>query len=128
MALAFVPFMPDGGLREIYDRTLGYQASRPSPFWIWGQDDSLDWLRTAVKAVAGLLALAVAFVPRRRARAGRGARRGGDDRDGAGRRHWFYLYVVWFAPLALVALFAPSAIRATSRRRRPCSGRPEPAA
>ena len=21
--------------------------------------------------------------------------------------HWFYLYIVWFAPLVLVALFAP---------------------
>ncbi len=41
------PFVPDGGLRELYDRTLGYQARRPSPFSIWGQDDSLEWLQTA---------------------------------------------------------------------------------
>ena len=32
-----VPFIPDGGLREIYDRTLGYQATRSSPFSVWGQ-------------------------------------------------------------------------------------------
>ncbi|MET0957936.1 MAG: glycosyltransferase 87 family protein, partial [Solirubrobacterales bacterium] len=32
-----VPFIPDGGLRELYDRTLGYQATRGSPFSVWGQ-------------------------------------------------------------------------------------------
>ena len=44
-----LPFLPDGGLREIYDRTVGYQASRPSPFSVWGQDESLEWLQTAVQ-------------------------------------------------------------------------------
>ena len=63
--LVFVPFLPDGGIREVYDRTVGYQASRPSPFSVWGQVDSLGWLQTAVKA-GRVLALAVAFVPRRR--------------------------------------------------------------
>ena len=60
LALVFVPFLPDGGIREVYDRTVGYQASRPSPFSIWGQVDSLGWLQTAVKVGAGILALAVA--------------------------------------------------------------------
>ena len=46
------PFVPDGGLRELYDRTIGYQASRPSPFSIWGQVESLGWLQTVVKAAA----------------------------------------------------------------------------
>ena len=49
LALVFVPFLPDGGVREVYDRTVGYQASRPSPFSIWGQVDSLGWLQTAVQ-------------------------------------------------------------------------------
>ena len=36
-ALLVVPlFIPDGGLRELYDRSLGYQASRGRPFSIWG--------------------------------------------------------------------------------------------
>ena len=48
---------PDGGLRELYDRTVGYQASRPSPFSIWGQVDSLGWLQTVVKVAAAGLAL-----------------------------------------------------------------------
>jgi hypothetical protein len=115
VALTVLPFVPHGGLRELYDRTFGYQAGRPSPFSIWGQEPSLEWLHTAVKAGALALALAVAFVPRRK-----------DVRQvaalGAGvliavqlaATHWFYLYVVWFLPLLLVAVMA-----AHGRRERP---------
>jgi hypothetical protein len=108
LVLSFLPFVPDGGLKELYDRTLGYQASRPSPFSIWGQEDSLAPLHTAMKVGAVALALLVAVVPRRR---------GPLQVAALGAAvlvavelavtHWFYLYVVWFAPLALVALLAP---------------------
>ena len=101
------PFVPDGGLRELYDRTIGYQASRPSPFSIWGQVDSLDWLQTALKVAAAGLALLVAFVPRRidlRQTAALGAAVLIAIQLVA--THWFYLYVVWFVPFVLVALFA----------------------
>ncbi len=108
LALAFVPFLPHGGVRELYDRTVGYQVSRPSPFSLWGQVDSLHWLQTAVKVAAAGLALLVAFVPRRRDAVQVAAL-------GAAvviavqltMTHWFYLYVVWFAPFALVAVMAP---------------------
>ena len=61
-----------------------------------------------MKAAAGLLALLVAFLPRRRDAVQVAAL-------GAAviialqlaKTHWFYLYVVWFAPLALVAVMAP---------------------
>jgi hypothetical protein len=104
LAATVLPFVPDGGLRELYDRTVGYQAGRPSPFSIWGQEPSLDWLQTGVKAGALVLALAVAFVPRRK-----------DARQVAalaaavliavqlGVSHWFYLYVVWFLPPLFLA-------------------------
>ena len=101
------PFVPDGGLRELYDRTIGYQASRPSPFSIWGQVDSLDWLQTVVKVAAAGLALLVAFVPRRidlRQPAALGA--GVLIAIELAATHWFYLYIVWFVPFVLVALFA----------------------
>ena len=108
LVVTVAPFVPDGGLRELYDRSLGYQAGRPSPFSIWGQEPSLDWLQTAAKVAALGLALLVAFVPRRKSPAQLAAL-------GAAvlialqlaATHWFYLYVVWFAPLVLVALFAP---------------------
>ncbi len=102
LALAVIPFVPDGSLRELYDRTLGYQVSRPSPFSIWGQN-SIGWLHTLVKVAAAGLALGLAFVPRER-----GARQ--TAALGAAvlialqlaATHWFYLYIVWFLPFVLV--------------------------
>jgi Glycosyltransferase family 87 len=107
VAIVVLPFIPDGGLGEIYDRTIGYQASRGSPFSVWGQVDSLDWLQTVVKAAAVGLGVLVAFAPTRP-----------DARQVAAlgaavlivlqlaATHWFYLYVVWFVPFVLVAVFA----------------------
>ena len=105
LAAALVPFLPDGGMRELYDRTLGFQAGRPSPFSVWGEGASLEWLQAAVKAGAVLFALALAFVPRRKTPL-QVAALGGAAMIllQLGVSHWFYLYVVWFAPLALVAL------------------------
>ncbi len=106
-ALATVPLIPDGGLGELYDRSLGYQASRGSPFSLWGQDPSLEPLQTATKVFAVLLGLALFFVPRLR----------GPVQVAAlaaaivvavqvTSTHWFYPYTVWFAPLMLIAVFA----------------------
>jgi Glycosyltransferase family 87 len=104
IAITVLPFIPDGGLRELYDRTIGYQAGRPSPFSIWGQAD-LGPLHTLVKVAAVAFALLVAFVPRRP-----------DARQVAAlgaavliavqlaATHWFYLYVVWFVPFVFVAI------------------------
>ena len=116
------PFVPDGGLRELYDRTIGYQASRPSPFSIWGQVDSLGWLQTAMKVAAAGLALLVAFVPRRidlRQTAALGA--GVVIAIQLVATHWFYLYIVWFVPFVLVAVFAAHArtLREPSADREP---------
>jgi hypothetical protein len=106
LAIAVLPFVPDGGLRELYDRTIGYQAGRGSPFSVWGQVDGLDWLQTVMKVAAVGFALLVAVVPRRV-----------DERQVAALgaavlialqlavTHWFYLYVVWFTPFVLVAIF-----------------------
>jgi hypothetical protein len=103
----FAPFLPEGGLSELFDRTVRYQADRPSPFSIWGQHGALDPVQVAVQVLAAALALLVFFLPRRRDACQVAAL-------GAavliafqlGMTHWFYLYVPWFAPLALVALTA----------------------
>ena len=104
--LSVAMHLPDGGLREFYDTTIGFQLGRQSPFSIWGQEEGLDWLQTLVKAGAALLAVALFFLPRRRDAVQMAAL-------GAAvliavqlpATHWFYFYVVWFAPLVLVALF-----------------------
>jgi hypothetical protein len=102
-----LPFLPDGGLREFYDHTLGYQASRSSPFSVWGLAPSLDFLRPVERAVAAALALAVAWWPRRKTPAQVAALAAAVlIAVQLGATHWFYFYVVWFLPLVLAALFA----------------------
>jgi hypothetical protein len=102
-ALALLPVALGDGLGTFYDRTLGFQADRGSPFSLWGLYDLRG--RTLVLAGALLLAVAVAFVPRRRDPVAVAAL-------GAATlialqlalEHWFYLYLVWFLPLVFVAL------------------------
>ncbi len=114
-ALAFVaaatlvtlPLLPDGGLRELYDRSLGYQASRGSPFSIWSLEPSLEPLQTASKVFAVCFAAALFFVPRERSIPQVAALAAAAlIAVQVAATHWFYPYAVWFAPLALVALFA----------------------
>lgn len=97
----------DPGLARFWERTVGFQAGRDSPFSLWGQAGGLEWLQTAVKAAAVALALAAAWLAR-----GRGAHQ--VAALGAAvllalqltAEHWFYLYVVWFFPFVLIALAA----------------------
>jgi hypothetical protein len=107
VAGSFAPFVPHVGIRGVYDRTLGYQAGRGSPFSIWGQHGGLHDLWTALKVLTLDFAVAIAFVPRRKTPVQVAAL-------GAAvlialqivAAHWFYLYIVWFTPFILVALFA----------------------
>ena len=103
--LAFALVVPDGGVRELYDRTIGFQLGRDSPFSIWGQEDGLGWLQDLVKAGTVLLAAGVALVPRRKT-AVQVAALGAAVLIAVqlGLSHWFYLYIVWWLPLALIAL------------------------
>ena len=106
-AIVTVPLLPDGGFRELYDRSLGYQASRGSPFSLWGEAPSLHFLQTLTKVFAVALAALFFFLPRRRSvvqLAGLAAALLIAVQLTA--NHWFYPYVVWFAPLILVAVFA----------------------
>jgi hypothetical protein len=105
-AIVTVPLLPDGGFRELYDRSAGYQASRGSPFSIWSLEPALDPLQTASKAFAVLLGIAVFFVPRRRTVPQVAALAAAVlIAVQVTATHWFYPYTVWFAPLVLVALF-----------------------
>jgi hypothetical protein len=102
-----VPLVPaEGGWAVVWDQTIGFQLERESPFSVWGQNPGLDALLSAVKVAAIGLCVLVAFVPKRR-----------DPLQVAALGaavliatqlvaiHWFYLYIVWFAPFLLVALF-----------------------
>ncbi len=95
----------DPGLHTFYDRTIAYQAGRDSPFSIWGQVPSLEPLRVAILASVAALALVFAFRPRRK-QLTQVAALGAALLIGVQltMHHWFYLYIVWFYPLLLVAL------------------------
>jgi hypothetical protein len=116
--VALAPF----DIVTMWHRTAGFQATRDSPFSIW--HDLPAALQVLAQLAAVALAIVVAFVPRRR-----------DVRTLAALaaavlialqlavEHWFYLYLVWFAPLAWVALLTPGAGPARSS---PPAGEPTP--
>ena len=104
-------FLPSGGLKELWDHTLGYQLSRTDIFSIWALHPGLAPIKVALEAFAVILAVLVAFRPR-------GPRSLPQVAALAAAviiaiqlpaLHWFYLYIPWFLPLVLVAVLAPGA-------------------
>ncbi len=98
----------DPGLHTVYDRTIAYQANRDSPFSIWGQAPGLEPLRIGILVGVGLLAVSFALWPREKTLV-QVAALGAALLIGLQLTadHWFYLYIVWFYPLLLIALTAP---------------------
>ena len=101
--------------RVFWERSIGWQLGRDSPFsiWGWGQYHAgLPYLRVLQQVLAGLVALGavgVAFVPRRKSPLQLAALTAavliGFELV---LTHWFYLYVPWFFPFAAFALLAPA--------------------
>ncbi|MGH3103358.1 MAG: hypothetical protein ACRDN6_04600 [Gaiellaceae bacterium] len=109
--------------RVFWERTLGWQLGRESPFSIW------DWrqyhaagipdLHLVQRVLQGLVvvgAVAAAFVPRRKSPLQLAALTGALL---AGFQlvltHWFYLYIPWFFPFAAFAVLAAPAALAVRR-------------
>jgi hypothetical protein len=100
-----------GNLSAFWHDTFVYQVGRPAPFSIWGlwggAGKSLALEQHVLEGAMVALAIAAVLVPRRR---------------GVGQTaamaaavliafqlcltYWFYLYIVWFFPLVIVALVA----------------------
>ena len=96
----------DGGLGNLWERTLGFQAGRESPFSVWGYWH-LDTAQKLVQVAGVLLALAVAFRPRRRDLISLCALSAAVlIALQLGISHWFYLYLAWFAGPLLAAVLA----------------------
>jgi hypothetical protein len=118
----------DPGLKTFYDRTIASQANRSSPFSIWGQAPSLEPIRIALLALTGIGSIAIAFIPRRKSPVQLAAL------SAAllillqlTLHHWFYLYIVWFYPLLLIALAAsPARTSQPGRDRSPRQELPSP--
>ncbi len=91
--------------RTFWDRTIGFQTSRDAPFSVWGYyGGGWDIAQRVVQAGLVVFAVAVAFVPRRDDLVGLAALAGailvGVQ---LAATYWFYLYLVWAVPLALIA-------------------------
>jgi hypothetical protein len=111
VAVVSIPALTHDSLHTIYERTLAYQSDRESPFSIWGLYGSpptppvLAYLQAAVQALALVLALSVAILPRRPDVLGLGATAAAVLMAvQLGIDHWFYLYIPWFFGLVMLAL------------------------
>ncbi|PZS12860.1 MAG: hypothetical protein DLM64_04325 [Solirubrobacterales bacterium] len=105
--VVMLPVLLDDDLGPFWRDTIAYQAGRDSPFSIWGLWGGLGFEQHLVQGAAAALALAVAFVPRRRTMVEIAALAAAVlIALQLGVEHWFYLYIVWFFPLVMVAVLA----------------------
>jgi hypothetical protein len=103
--IVMLPVLINDSLSQFWDRTVGFQLGRESPFSIWGQETGLEWLQTIAKVLAAGLAVLVAFVPRRKTPLQLAALAAAVlIALQFTLEHWFYLYIVWFFPFVLIAL------------------------
>jgi hypothetical protein len=127
-----LPVLLNGDLHAFWQDSVSYQSSRVTPFSVWGLWGGLDGAHRLVEGAGAGLAVALAFVPRRRGIVEVAAL-------GAavliavqlGLNYWLYPYIVWFFPLVIVALFVshPQRRSLTSPNDRPLDVfEPEPGA
>ena len=113
-AFAILLLEPDlvDAARTFWDRTLGWQLDRESPFSIWDWDQyhangipDLSLPHQVVKALVVGGAIAAAFVPRRKSPLQLAALTAALVASfELVLTHWFYLYIPWFFPFVAIAL------------------------
>ena len=131
VAFAFVAvgaialYLPSGGISEFYNHTLGYQLTRTDVFSPWGLHPSLTWIKTVLEVAALGLAAGLALMPRQRSFVQVCALSAAVlIAIELPAEHWFYFYILWFAPFVFVALLAreagvaPAAVTAGERTHR----------
>ncbi len=105
LIVAMLPVVLEHNLHAFWHDSIAYQASRVTPFSVWGLWGGLGLEQHLVEAVAVALAILVAFFPRRR----------GVVQVAAlaaavlivlqiSANYWLYSYIVWFFPLVIFAL------------------------
>ncbi|MBV9213619.1 MAG: DUF2029 domain-containing protein [Actinobacteria bacterium] len=99
-------FLPPEGIGKFFDATIGYQLHRHDSWSLWGLHPSLGWLQTVAAGLAVVVAIGVAAARRSRSSAQVAALAGAVIIAAQiPATHWFYFYIPWFVPFALVALF-----------------------
>lgn len=118
-ALAFgvLVLEPDlwAALRTFWERTIGFQVGRDSPFsvWGWGQYHAegipdLGFVQPMLSVLAVALAVLVAFVPRRKGPVELAALTAAVlIAFQLALTHWFYLYLPWVFPFVALWLLLP---------------------
>ncbi len=113
VATAIYSWLPPQGLGYFWQRTLGFQLTRTDVFSPWALHPGLHPIQTMLEVLAVLLAGAVAFVPRDRSLARVCALAGAVTiAIQLPATHWYYYYIMWFLPFALVGLLVGSRPRA----------------
>ena len=104
-ALALLPMLRED-ISVFWERSVVFQAERGSPFSIWGFR-GWETAQAVAQALAVLLAVGLALVPRRRDMAGLAAACAAVlIALQLAVTHWFYLYIPWFFGLVMVAVLA----------------------
>jgi hypothetical protein len=108
VALAVLAWLPPGGLTYFWQRTIGFQLTRLDVFSPWALYRSLHPVQIALDVGAVVLAAAVAFLPRQRGLVRVCALAGAVTvAIQLPATHWFYYYILWLLPFALVAMLVP---------------------
>jgi hypothetical protein len=102
-------------VRTFWDRSIGFQSGRDSPFsiWGWGQYHArgipdLGFMQPVVAALAVAFAGVVAFVPRRKSPLQLAALTAAVlVAFQLTLTHWFYLYLPWVVPFVFLWLLLP---------------------
>ena len=100
----------DGNLHSFWKDSISYQASRPAPFSVWGLYGGFHHiLKIPQRVWQGLVvafAVVTLFLPRGQRTIVQVAALAAGILIGLqlSLSYWFYLYIVWFFPLVIVAL------------------------
>ncbi len=120
-------FLPPGGLQEMWQHTLGFQLTRPDIFSPWALHPSLAPIKDLIELAVVALAVLVEVRPS-------GPRSLAQISALSAALtiavqlpalHWFYLYIVWFVPLVLVAVLGTPVRRAVAAAVPEAAGVPE---
>jgi hypothetical protein len=107
VAVVSIPALTHDSPHEIYERTVVYQSNRGAPFSVWGLYAGMKSWQILAQAAAVALALGLAVLPRRPGVPALAAACAAVlIALQLGLEYWFYLYVVWFFPLVMIALLA----------------------
>jgi len=110
LVLALLPVLLQSDWHWFWSDSIAYQASRPAPFSIWGLwggfHQTLHLPERIVLGAAVALGLAAPFRPRGERTHVEVAALGAAIIIAlqCGITYWFYLYIVWFFPLVVIAL------------------------